>query len=163
MITAHPNHQHTNRCPCQCLRRGDRPGVAFKHTERLISREAELDPLIAAGTLLVARASPGSSPLGCLFYNCVTDSEGKLHVHFGPFAVSLATKGTGIGRQLLAELDKRAIALGAASIDIEVVNTRDDLFPMYERMGFIKIGEAPFPAPERTTRPVHFILMRRPL
>jgi predicted N-acetyltransferase YhbS len=137
--------------------------VAFKHTERLISREIELDPLIAAGTLLVARGSAGAPPIGCLFYNSVTDAEGKLHVHFGPFAVSLAQKGTGVGRQLLAELDRRARALGAASLDIEVVNTRDDLFPMYARLGYVKIGEAPFPAPERTTRPVHFILMRRPL
>lgn len=141
------------------MEKGD-SGVAFKHTERLVSRELELEPLIASGNFITVKR--GDQLVGCLFFEPVSE-DGAIRIHFGPFAVDPSVKGQGIGKVLLADLDRRAEEIGAKSLDIEVVNVRDDLFPMYRKMGFIERGEAPFVAPERTTRAVHFILMRREL
>ena len=69
----------------------------------------------------------------------------------------------GLGKTLISFLEAHAKKRGAATLDIEVVNHRSDLMGMYKQMGFSECGTAPFVAPERTTRPCHFVLMRRPV
>lgn len=39
---------------------------------------------------------------------------------------------------------------------LQVVNVRSDLFPYYRKLGYVKTGEAPYPYPDRLSRPVHF-------
>ena len=90
--------------------------------------------------------------------------EGCSRAHFGPFAVSASAQRSGVGAALLAELAVRAAAEGCVSLDAEVVNHRYDILPMYlGRLGFRVVGRDLFPAPERLSRPAHFVLIRRPL
>ena len=47
-------------------------------------------------------------------------------------------------------------------MEILVVNLRDDLFPRYERLGYVAVGQAPY-VHRPTTRPCHFIRMAKTL
>ena len=141
---------------------GDVP-PAFKFTTRFLAPE-ELLPGIAAGTMLLAE-SPAGAALGCLSYDLLRASpQAPLRAHFGPFAVAPERQRSGVGAALLASLAAAARAAGAASLDAEVVNHRLDILPLYlGKLGFRVVGEGPFPAPERCTRPCHFVLIRRGL
>ena len=138
---------------------GDIP-PAFKLTLRFLT-PADLAPLLASGRLLLAHSDSGELQ-GALSYDLQRDPRTQaLRAHFGPFATSAASRGSGIGSALLAALAERARAEGALSLDAEVVNHRHDLFPMYlGHLGFRVVGSAPFPAPERLSRPAHFVLIR---
>jgi hypothetical protein len=48
-------------------------------------------------------------------------------------------------------------------VEIHVVNHRSDVLAMYERMGYVRFDEEPFPFPERCTRPSFFVLLRKEL
>jgi hypothetical protein len=85
------------------------------------------------------------------------------YVYFGPFAVCPKVKGTGLGRLLMNELHDVAISTGVNCIEMNVVNWRTDLIPMYERMGFTKIREEPFPEPHKVTRPSLLYVYRKVL
>jgi GNAT superfamily N-acetyltransferase len=141
---------------------GDIP-PAFKLTTRFLL-PAELQPLLASGRVLAARGA-GGALLGVLSYDLHRDpATGALRAHFGPFAVAAAAQGAGTGRALLGELAARARAAGCASLDAEVVNHRHDLFPLYlGRLGFRVVGAGPFTAPDRLSRPAHFVLIRKAL
>jgi GNAT superfamily N-acetyltransferase len=141
---------------------GDVP-PAFKLTTRFLAA-AELLPLLSGGRVLAATA-PDGALLGVLAFSLHSDpATGALRAHFGPFAVHTSAQGGGVGRALLAELAVRARAEGCCTLDAEVVNHRHDLFPLYlGRLGFRVVGTAPFPAPERLTRPAHFVLIRKGL
>ncbi len=140
---------------------GDIP-PAFKLTTRFAA-PGELSPLLSSGRLLLAHGACGALQ-GALSYDLQRDASGALRAHFGPFAVQAACRGCGVGSALLAALAERARAAGAASLDADVVNHRHDLFPLYlGRLGFRVVGRAPFPAPERLSRPAHFVCIRRQL
>jgi GNAT superfamily N-acetyltransferase len=141
---------------------GDVP-PAFKKTTRFIHL-SEVLPNIVAGRVLLCEV-PGGAPLGCLSYTVERGEavDAPLRAHFGPFAVAPEAQGRGVGSCLLSALERQARALGCASLDAEVVNHRHDLFHMYFGMGFRVVGEGAFPAPERTSRPCHFVCIRRAL
>ena len=147
-----------------CVESGDIP-PAFKRTTRFLA-PAELLPQLAAGAILLAHADDGAVQ-GVLAFELQRDAAaagGALRAHFGPYAVAAAHRGAGVGAALLAALAQRARAEGCASLDAEVVNHRHDLFPLYlGRLGFRVMGRAPFPAPERLSRPAHFVCIRKTL
>ena len=142
---------------------GDVP-PAFKTTTRFLE-PAELLPPLAAGTVLLAECPTSGAPLGCLAYSLErAHPAAPLRAHFGPFAVAPSSQGAGVGKALLAALEVAARAAGAASLDAEVVNHRLDILPMYlGKLGFRVVGDGAFPAPERCSRPCHFICIRRAL
>lgn len=130
----------------------------FKLTTRFLS-ESEVESVLQRGPLLIAEQS--GSVAGALAFEIIPDASNTPRAHFGPFATARAFRGTGVGSALLAALETRARAAGCASLDGEVVNLRYDLFPLYFKLGFRVVGRADFPAPERVSRPVHFVLIRR--
>jgi GNAT superfamily N-acetyltransferase len=132
----------------------------FKLTERFLVPD-ELRPSVAAGTVLVAEDADGAV-VGLLSYDLHDDSGGVRRAHFGPFATAPRARGCGVGAALLAALRDAAAAAGAASLDADVVNHRYDLFPLYlGKLGFRVVGRGDFPAPERCSRPAHFVAIRR--
>ena len=135
-------------------------GTAFKTTQRLLPCDVPAFAAdVAAGKLLLAReGGPDGRIIGAI-HSAVSDG----HAHFGPLAVSVDAQGRGVGRALIAAAEAAAAAAGAAEMRIEVVDCRTDALPAYERAGYARTGTAPFPAPDRCSRPVHFILMAKPL
>jgi hypothetical protein len=64
---------------------------------------------------------------------------------------------------MLAEVERIAREQRVEAIDIKVVNLRTDLIPWYISQGYEQTGTSPYPPDDmpNTTRPVHFIDMRR--
>lgn len=132
-------------------------GPAFKRTPRYDSADA-LTAAVAEGRVLVARRAADGALQGAIVYEVELPA-----VYFGPFAVAPAAQGAGVGRALLAALERVAHDAGASRLDITVVNVRCDILPMYAKLGFVATGTSPYPEPDTCTRPVHFINMSRPL
>lgn len=72
--------------------------------------------------------------------------EGRT-AYFGMFAVVPTRQGGGIGAQVLAEAERRAIATwGSRLMEMTVIAQRSELIAWYERKGYVRTGEVrPFP------------------
>ncbi|UQW99932.1 GNAT family N-acetyltransferase [Streptomyces sp. RerS4] len=77
---------------------------------------------------------------------CQLEHRGD-HVYFGMFAVRPGLQGGGLGKEILAEAERRAReGWGAKEMRMTVVNLREELIAYYERRGYRRTGElSPFP------------------
>ena len=48
-------------------------------------------------------------------------------------------------------------------MEIHVVDLRQELPPIYRRLGYVEVGTEPFPDAERAKRAARFIVMTKPL
>lgn len=133
-------------------------GVAFKRTPRFLEPHGELQPAILSGRVLKAVDKATGAILGCISYQIKEDA-----VFFGPFAVIASAQGRGVGRQLMAAIDAIGKSHGCSVVEINVINLRTDIYPMYQKLGFKEVGVVTYPFPETLTRPCHLVTMRRPL
>jgi N-acetylglutamate synthase-like GNAT family acetyltransferase len=117
----------------------------------------EVASLMRDGEFLVLEDPPGTLA-GCVYVKRKGDRS-----YFGMLSIDPALQGKGLGRALVDEVESRARAAGCRSMDIQVVNLREELPPFYRRLGYVETGSAPFPEDERTTKPCHFILMSKTL
>ncbi|KOG51641.1 GCN5 family acetyltransferase [Streptomyces virginiae] len=69
------------------------------------------------------------------------------HVYFGMFAVRPGLQGGGLGKEILAEAERRAREnWGAKEMRMTVVHVREELIAYYVRRGYRRTGElSPFP------------------
>lgn len=84
-----------------------------------------------------------------------------------PFCVDPDRKGTGLGSRIMTALKTYARdELKATTLEINVINHRSDLFPMYEHLGFAYTGVTKAYSAEngfnerRLSRPSHFVYMQ---
>ncbi|MCX4694876.1 GNAT family N-acetyltransferase [Streptomyces sp. NBC_01408] len=77
---------------------------------------------------------------------CQLEHRGD-HVYFGMFAVRPGLQGGGLGKEILAEAERRAGEVwGAKEMRMTVVNVREELIAYYVRRGYRRTGElSPFP------------------
>jgi predicted N-acetyltransferase YhbS len=116
----------------------------------------EVRAYMEKGTFLVAEN--GGAPIGCVY----VEERGE-RGYFGLLAVAPAQHGKGLGRMLIEAAEDRFRRAGCRAVDISVVDLRTELPPFYRRLGYVETGTAPFPDPEKATRPCHFILMSKRL
>ncbi|MGW5348222.1 GNAT family N-acetyltransferase [Streptomyces sp. HUAS TT3] len=92
------------------------------------------------GILLVVERS------GEMVACCQLEHRGD-HVYFGMFAVRPGLQGGGLGKEVLAEAERRARdTWGAREMRMTVVNVREELIAYYVRRGYRRTGElSPFP------------------
>ncbi|MEV6679196.1 GNAT family N-acetyltransferase [Streptomyces erythrochromogenes] len=92
------------------------------------------------GVLLVVERS------GELVACCHIEHRGD-HAYFGMFAVRPGLQGGGLGKEILAEAERRARETwGAREMRMTVVNVREELISFYVRRGYRRTGElSPFP------------------
>ncbi|MEU7066801.1 GNAT family N-acetyltransferase [Streptomyces sp. NPDC053429] len=92
------------------------------------------------GVLLVVERA------GELVACCQLEHRGD-HAYFGMFAVRPGLQGGGLGKEVLAEAERRAREeWGATQMRMTVVNVREELIAYYERRGYRRTGElSPFP------------------
>ncbi|GHB54090.1 N-acetyltransferase [Streptomyces cirratus] len=92
------------------------------------------------GVLLVVERA------GELVACCQLEHRGD-HAYFGMFAVRPGLQGGGLGKEVLAEAERRARERwGAKEMRMTVVNVREELIAYYERRGYRRTGElSPFP------------------
>jgi len=83
--------------------------------------------------------------------------------HFGMLSVDPSRQGQGLGRLLVAAAEERCRREGCRMMEIHVVDLRQELPPLYRRLGYVEVGTEPFPDKERAKRPARFIVMTKPL
>ncbi len=86
--------------------------------------------------------------------------------YFGMFALDPRAQGGGLGKQIIAEAERRIRDLwGANEMVMTVINVRAELIAWYERRGYRLTGTTlPFPFSEatgETTRDFHLVEMRK--
>ncbi|MFD3553245.1 MULTISPECIES: GNAT family N-acetyltransferase [Streptomyces] len=92
------------------------------------------------GVLLVVERA------GELVACCQLEHRGD-HAYFGMFAVRPGLQGAGLGKEILAEAERRARETWhATEMRMTVVNVREELIAYYVRRGYRRTGElSPFP------------------
>ena len=103
-----------------------------------ISRDQVLAMISAGGSLLLVVADAAQLVACCQLRN-----QGAGLAYFGTFAVSPQAQGAGLGRQLMAEAERQAVAAFAATcLEMTVLAQQDKLIAYYERRGFRRTGES---------------------
>ncbi|MFF4318793.1 GNAT family N-acetyltransferase [Streptomyces sp. NPDC001568] len=92
------------------------------------------------GVLLVVERA------GAIVACCQLEHRGD-YVYFGMFAVRPGLQGAGLGKEILAEAERRARETwGAKEMRMTVINVREELIAYYVRRGYLRTGEmSPFP------------------
>jgi predicted N-acetyltransferase YhbS len=126
----------------------------FVYGDRINSDQVKA--MFQTGTFLLAEAS------GQLAGSIYLEFRG-LRAYFGLLSVNPSQQRQGVGRGLVDEAERRAREAGCEFMDILAVNVRPELPPIYERMGYVESGTAPFPANVPTKIPCHFISMAKNL
>ena len=67
--------------------------------------------------------------------------EKEHQLYLGMLTVSPELQNSGIGKQLLAEAETHAKALGLSSIIMTVISVREELIAWYKRHGYVDTGE----------------------
>ncbi|MGK2963370.1 MAG: N-acetyltransferase family protein [Gemmatimonadaceae bacterium] len=83
--------------------------------------------------------------------------------HFVMLAVDPAHQGRGLARRLIEEVEDHCRNAGCSALDIEVVNLREELPPLYEAVGFRRTGVEEFLDTGQLKRPAHLIVMSKPI
>jgi len=133
--------------------------AAFAMERDFVARDrtsdTEISDLMRTGTFLVA---DGAAALAACAY---VELHGT-RAYMGMLAVDPSLQGRGLGRRMIAAVEKRAIDAGCSGIDIKIVDRRVELPPLYRALGFRDNGTAPFDDP-LLTKPCHFLLMSKEL
>ena len=85
------------------------------------------------GTFLIARL--GDVPVGCGALRPITPELGELKRMY----VEPAQRGIGIARRLLAELERRAFALGYLALRLETGTLQPEAVSLYDSSGYHRI------------------------
>ena len=83
--------------------------------------------------------------------------------YFGMLAIAPERQGQGLGRTLIDAAERHLAHAGCTHAEIHVVNLREELPPYYARLGYVTVGEVPFPKPDELSQACHLIVMRKPL
>lgn len=88
--------------------------------------------------------------------------EGRAErLYFGMLSVAPAHQKTGLARALVDGVESHARKRGCTSVELDVVNLREELPPFYAKLGFTPTGTAPFLKGHKLKRPIHLILMAK--
>ena len=104
--------------------------------------------------LVVDADRPGLAAAVCVD---VHDGTG----HFAMLSVDPASQGKGLGRALVAAVEKFCREAGCTALDLEVVNLRTELPPFYQALGFSPTEIAPFEPASKLRRAAHLIRMTK--
>jgi GNAT superfamily N-acetyltransferase len=111
------------------------------------------------GRFLVIEDPSRAGTLVGSVYLAITAERGYL----GILAVDPGHQGTGLAKALVTAVEALCREAGCSVLDIAVVNLRQELFPFYEKLGFVPTGTLPFPQPDKVLRPLHLIQMTKTL
>ena len=107
--------------------------------------------------LVVDAAEPGA--LAAAVVVDVHDGQG----HFAMLSVDPPLQGRGLARILMTAIEDYCREAGCESVDIEVVNLREELPAFYDIMGYTPTDSAPFPDKGKLRRDAHMVRMTKRL
>ncbi len=126
--------------------------------ERDRTNPATVRNLLVKGKFLLAEAEGTPNLLGCVYFE-LRGERG----YFGMLSIDPAHQRTGVGRQLVAAVEKTFRDAGCKFSDLKIVNVRTELHALYRRWGYVDTGTGVYDDPTPTKIPVHFITMSKPL
>ena len=112
--------------------------------------------LMKKGEFLLAE--DGLSVVGCVYVE-IRGERG----YFGMLSIEPSRQRTGIGRQLIKNVEQYLRDAGCKFCDLKIVDVRTELHDLYHRWGYADAGTARYDDPTPTKIPVHFINMSKPL
>ncbi len=134
------------------------------------TNEAEIQDLISRDESRFLLAEIDGKIAGCcLLQGLPPEPDAKTNAaYFGMFAINPDAHGSGLGKKLIAEAEKRVQDLWKCNqMVMTVINIRTALIEWYERRGYRLTGATlPFPFSEttgETTRDFHLAEMRKTL
>jgi len=143
----------------------------FKAQERITAAN-ELEGYLSRGIFLVAEntneAVAESTPemLACVFVEILSppsESRSGGVAYFGLLSVDPEHQRQGLGREMTLRAEAWALAQGCRVMELDTLDVRPELPPIYERIGYRVVSIRPSPVPERFTQPVQFVRMRKQL
>ena len=117
----------------------------------------EVERLFTTGSFLIAESDRVLA--GCVYVE-LKDGERS---YLGLLSVDPAQQQSGLGSLLMTAAEKHCREWGSRLMEIYIVNLRTELWPFYQRRGYVETGTLPFPADVQTKEPCHFITMEKPL
>ena len=112
--------------------------------------------LFAKGHFLVAEG--GTGMVGCVYIE-----QRGTRAYMGLLSIEPRFQRAGLGLRLTAAAEDFARSLGCESMDLHIVNVREELPAFYHRAGYIATGREPFPPDANPAVPCHFIVMSKAL
>ncbi len=128
----------------------------------------ELNAPDPSAILLLRREADGPI-LACVLMQTFRDDAERLVCHLAMLTVSPGHQGQGLGRLLIAEVERRARDAGCTAVEMTVIHSRTELIAFYGRRGYHPTGRTkPFPyGDERFGRPLrddlHFVVIEKAL
>lgn len=116
----------------------------------------EVERLFTSGTFVVAEVDRVLG--GCVYVELRGERS-----YLGLLSVDPSRQQSGLGSLLMEAGEKHCRELGSQFMDIYIVNLRTELWPFYQRRGYVETGMLPFPPDVETTMPCHFITMAKAL
>ena len=133
--------------------------AAFAMERDFIDRDRtsipEIERYMTTGTFYVVDGEAGG------LASCMYLEQRGDRMYLGMLAVAPEQQGSGLGRRMMDEADRRARAHGCCALDIRIVDRRTELPPFYRKLGFVDNGTEPLVEP-KLTKPAHFIRMTKP-
>jgi GNAT superfamily N-acetyltransferase len=83
--------------------------------------------------------------------------------HFAMLSVDPPLQGRGLSRVLLNAVEDHCRTAGCDTLEIEVVNLREELPAFYDAMGYTPVETAPFPDKAKLRREAHMVRMTKRL
>jgi len=129
--------------------RGDSARAGWTHEADLVTGTRtdlpSLQAIVADPEQVLLTLFEGRAPLGCVN----VAHRGENLAYLGLLCIEPGRQGDGLGRQLLAAAEDHArTSIGAETIEMTVLEQRNELIAYYERRGWRRTGERrPFPVP----------------
>lgn len=99
---------------------------------------------------------------GALAGAVIVDVHGR-RGHFAMLSVDPPFQGRGIARLLINAVEEYCRAAGCESLELDVVNLREELPAFYTALGFAPVDTAPFPDTSKLRRDAHMLRMTKSL
>jgi N-acetylglutamate synthase-like GNAT family acetyltransferase len=99
---------------------------------------------------------------GVLAAAVVVDVRGS-RGHFAMLSVDPPAQGRGLARLLVNAVEEHCRVAACSSLDIEIVNLREELPAFYKALGFAPVDTAPFPDTSKLRRDAHMLRMTKSL
>eukprot|EP00298_Acanthocystis_sp_HF-20_P000244 c10303_g1_i1.p1 GENE.c10303_g1_i1~~c10303_g1_i1.p1 ORF type:complete len:186 (-),score=73.69 c10303_g1_i1:27-584(-) len=145
-------------------------GIAFKNENRFSSEQSAQELINAATTnpsksvFFKAVTQDPNDPTKEILLGCIYGEKfNEKYAEFGPYAVDPSLHSKGVGTALLKAVEDWAISQKCEEMGMKVVNLRTDLFPFYEKRGYVRCGTLEWTYARIITRPCFFYLYKKAL
>ncbi len=118
------------------------------------TNKAEVEQLMSTGAFLLAEA--GDKLSGCVYVELRGERS-----YLGLLSVDPGLQRGGLGSFLMDAAENYCRERGSRFMDIYIVNLRTELYPFYQRRGYVATGTTPFVEDVETRLPCHFINMSK--